>query len=500
MLQRKAGVLLHPTSLPSRYGIGDLGYWAYRFVDFLAQAQMRLWQILPLVPPGAGESPYSSSSAFAGNPLLISLEKLQDMGYLSQADLSHELPEFHLDRVEFDRVKAFKIPLIQKAISHFISLKHHLMDDFKAFQKAQAYWLEDSAIFHAISHEYPKRCWWEWETALAMRDEKALTLFKKKHADTLLAYQVEQYFFEIQWQALRAYAHEHGIEIIGDLPIYVDGHSADVWVHRQYFELAENGKASVVAGVPPDAFSATGQLWGNPLYRWSLLAQDDYLWWQHRLDRALSLTDVLRIDHFRAFAAYWEIPADAKSAMEGKWVNGPGLDFFEKIAMHRQQKIFELPLIAEDLGVIDQAVIDLLESLALPGMKILQFAFGEGNQQPYLPHMHRECAVVYTGTHDNDTTVSWWQNSSEEIKAHVRQYLGISGDDIAWHFNRLALSSVSRWAILTLQDMLSLGNDARMNQPSIPNGNWSWRVRKEALNTEVSSRFSHLVSLYGRNG
>ncbi len=498
MLKRSAGVLLHPTSLPSIYGIGDLGYWAYRFVDFLKQAKMSLWQILPLVPPGAGESPYSSSSAFAANPLLLSLEKLQDSGYLSQEDLSN-IPEFHLDRVDFPRVKAFKIPLIQKAVSHFIALKHQHSDAFKAFEKAQKYWLEDSALFHVIAKQNPDLCWWEWDQPLAMRDLVQLEALKQKYAHEILAYQVEQFLFEKQWTELKDYCHQQGISIVGDLPIYVDGHSADVWVHRKYFDLQENGKSNAVAGVPPDAFSATGQLWGNPLYRWDILAQDDYQWWCERLNRSLQLTDVIRIDHFRAFAAYWKIPALAQSAMEGTWVQGPGIDFFEKIAQNRKQSIAELPLIAEDLGVIDQEVIDLLAKLELPGMKILQFAFGEGNNQPYLPHMHQPRSVIYTGTHDNDTTVSWWQNSNEEVKDHVRRYLGINGDHIAWHFNKLALSSIGQWAILPLQDILGLGNDARMNQPSIPNGNWSWRVRKEALNADVYNSVASLVELYARN-
>jgi 4-alpha-glucanotransferase len=498
MKHRSAGILLHPSSLPSRYGYGDLGDWAKHFVSFLEKAGCQLWQILPIVPPGAGESPYSSTSAFAINPLLISLDRLVETGDLDPEDL-RQVPDFPLDRIDFDLVKSFKRPLIQKAIARMIQRDVPQSIEFNTFLKEQSFWLEDFALFEVLCTKFENQPWWTWPQAYAQRNPDVLSAFKASHHQEILNHQLVQYLIETQWQSLKSLANHKGIKMIGDLPIYVDGHSADLWANQSYFCLDSQGKAEFVAGVPPDAFSEIGQFWGNPLYRWDVLKADGYRWWYERLKRALSQCDVVRIDHFRAFSAYWQIPAGAKTAMEGHWVDGPGVDFFEKIAQKMNCKTQDLPIIAEDLGVIDQKVIDLLETLGLSGMKILQFAFGEGNEQPYLPHMHTQNAVVYTGTHDNDTILGWWRSSDESVRDHVRRYLGISGDQISWDLIRSALKSVCHWAIVPLQDLLCLGNDARMNLPNTANGNWSWRVRGEALNDGVADRFRELTTLYARS-
>ena len=486
--RRRAGILLHPTSLPGPHGIGALGDAAYRFLDWLTEAKMSCWQILPLVPPGAGDSPYSSASAFAISPWLLDLEHLRRDGLLDDSGD----PFGPSNRVDFAAMRAFKSPKLQAAAARLLD-GHALRGELEAFRDNHP-WLADFALFEAIRVQQDQAPWWDWPTPLRDRDAKALAEARAELSTAIAQIEALQFLVDRQWRALKAACNSRGVLLIGDLPIYVDGNSADVWSNRDLFALDANGRSTQVAGVPPDAFSQTGQLWGNPLYRWDRLAQTGYAWWIERIRRAISLTDRVRIDHFRAFSAYWSVPADAEDARGGHWVEGPKMAFFNAV----RDALGDLPILAEDLGVVDDGVIDLLEATKLPGMKVLQFAFGGKADNFYLPHNHTVTSVVYTGTHDNDTTLGWWLKAPEHEQDHVRRYFSVNGHDVVWDLIRAAIGSVAETAIVPMQDTLALGTEARMNTPSVGSGNWGWRLLDDQLRHDVADRLRGLVELYHR--
>jgi len=482
---RSTGVLLHPTSLPGPHGVGALGAHARVFVDWLARARVTLWQVLPLVPPGAGHSPYSSGSAFSGNPFMIDLDELVTAGLLAPHEVTGG-PEAS-DRVDWAAMTAFKGPRLALAAGRVPA------EDLTAY-RLRAPWVEDAALFFALRSSFEGAPYWEWPTALRCREPAALAAARVELGAAVDREVALQLLFERQWNALRAYAAERGVRFVGDMPIYVDADSADVWAAQSMFELDADGRRLDVSGVPPDAFSETGQLWGNPLYRWDRMAEDDYAWWVSRVRRILEQTDLVRIDHFRAFSAYWAVPAGAPDARMGTWRPGPGRALFDAL----RGALGTLPILAEDLGIIDDAVRDLLREVGLPGMKVLQFAFGEKPENHYLPHNHTPASVVYTGTHDNETTMGFWLSTGEHVRDHVRRYFGVSGHDVVWDLIRAALASVSVFAILPFQDLLALGTEARMNVPSVATGNWGWRMRPEMLRDDIAGRLAALTALYGR--
>lgn len=493
---RSTGILLHPTSFPSRFGIGDLGLEAYRFIDFLAQSAQQLWQVLPVGPTGYGNSPYMSYSAMAGNPLIISPDRLRDRGLLSEED-NAELPTFPVEKVDFEQVVQTKIPLLKKAYENF-KAKASSVDqkEFAGFCETKAYWLEDYALFMALKDALEGASWHTWEPGIARRQPEALNHWRQQLDAEIFYHKYVQFEFFRQWSELKQYANMRGIQIIGDIPIYVAHDSADVWAHREFFCLDENtGEAALMAGVPPDYFSATGQLWGNPVYNWEKLQQVEFNWWVQRFQAMLDYVDIIRIDHFRGFQAYWAVTLGETTAMNGQWVEAPGFALFQVL----NEKLGKLPVLAEDLGVITPEVEALRDRFEFPGMKILQFAFGSGSGNPYLPFIYPHNCVVYTGTHDNDTTVGWFNQLSNHEKEDVLRYLGFtSPEGIHWDMIRLALSSVANQAIIPLQDVLGLGNEARMNVPGKPVGNWEWRYQSDTLTQEVGERLKTLTETYGR--
>jgi 4-alpha-glucanotransferase len=495
---RHAGVLAHPTSFPGRYGIGDLGGSAYHFIDFLVKSEQSLWQILPLGPTGYGDSPYQSFSAFAGNPLLISPDKLIQDGFLPAAAVE-DVPAFPKDKVDYGWVIDYKQKLLKRAYEQFHV--YGLGEQRQAFEKfcsKQAYWLDDFAMFMALKNYHVEKeggVWNTWPRDIAQRQPEAMNWWSENLADEIRMHKFLQHLFFKQWLELKAYANERGIRIIGDIPIFVAFDSADVWANSELFSLDENGSPTVVAGVPPDYFSETGQRWGNPLYKWDEMSKNNYSWWSERLKMSFTQTDIVRIDHFRGFDAYWEIPASEETAVVGKWIKGPGQAFFEAM----EENLGELPLIAEDLGVITPEVIALRDRFNFPGMKILQFAFGGEKNSLFLPHTFTHNCVVYNGTHDNETTVGWFGNASEDEKAHVLRYMNAdNGEHIAWDMIRLAYASVANTAVATLQDLMNLGNEARMNFPGKPSGNWQWRYTADMLTDDIAGRLRYLTELYGR--
>jgi 4-alpha-glucanotransferase len=487
--ERASGILLHPTSLPGRYGIGELGDEARAFLRFLGAAGQRLWQVLPLGPTGYGDSPYQSFSAFAGNPLLISTDRLLRDGLLAPSDLD-DLPGFPAERVDFGPVILYKNILLRRAYARFKA-----SGDMQQVEAWYAPWLEDYALFMALKDHHDGAVWSTWAPALVRRDPAALAAARQELADNVDFYRFCQYRFFQDWGDLKREANAAGVRIIGDLPIFVAYDSADAWANQELFFLDAAGRPAVVAGVPPDYFSATGQLWGNPLYRWAAMAHDNYAWWVARLRMALTMFDLARIDHFRGFEAYWEIPAGEPTAIHGRWVQGPHAAFFEAI----RAQLGELPIIAEDLGLITKEVVALRKRFGLPGMVVLQFAPSDP-ENAYLPHIHEQNCVVYTGTHDNDTTRGWWKTTSDAERAFVRRYLGhpVTRRTIAWEFIRLALASVARTAIVPLQDVLNLGSEGRMNIPGVPGGNWGWRYANGALTPSLAARLRDMTELYAR--
>ncbi len=491
---RMSGILLHPTSLPGRWGIGDLGPSARAFADFLGAAGQRLWQVMPLGPTGYGDSPYQCFSAFAGNPLLVSPDDLLVDGLLAAADLA-DIPPFPDGHVDYGAVIPARQAILRRSFARFqAGSTDGQRAALAAFREAARAWLPDYALFAALKEAHGGASWNTWERPIARHELAAVREWQARLADEIAYHEYVQFLFATQWRRLKAYANERDIRIMGDIPIFVAYDSADVWAHPDLFELDDDGAPTVVAGVPPDYFSATGQRWGNPLYRWDVLAQRGYGWWIERFRATFALVDVARIDHFRGFAAYWEVPADAETAINGRWVLGPGAALFEAV----EAALGALPIIAEDLGVITPDVVALRDRLGFPGMRILQFAWSGDPDDPYLPHNFVPHCVVYTGTHDNDTTLGWWQSAPEYERQRVQLYLGRDGSDISWDFIRLALASVAELAIIPLQDVLKLGNEARMNTPGLAGGNWSWRFHEGQLDPDVAGRLRLLTGLYGR--
>ncbi|KAG0571609.1 hypothetical protein KC19_VG026800 [Ceratodon purpureus] len=477
--QRRCGILLHPTSLPGPHGIGDLGKDAYKFIEWLKETGCTVWQVLPLVPPGrrGGEdgSPYAGADANCGNTLLISLDCLVHDGLLDKADLPKPVP---VKRMNCAKVAAAKDPLIMKAAAKLVSMSSgKLNEELAKFRNDPniSTWLEEAALFAAIDQATKATTWWTWPSHLRDRDPKAMKAARNEHKGFIDNFVAAQFLFQRQWQALHKYANDAGIRILGDMPFYVGGHSADVWAHRSLFELdPKSGAPTQVSGVPPDAFSATGQLWGSPLYNWKEMARDKYSWWATRLRRAYELYDEFRIDHFRGFAGYWAVPATAKNALSGKWKAGPGKAFFTAMKEAVGKKI---DIIAEDLGVITSDVISLRKTLHAPGMAVLQFAYGNNSRNPHLLHNHEFDQVVYPGTHDNDTCVGWWKKATDKEKESAKKYLRFKKeDDVHWEFIRAATASVAKTTIIPMQDVMGLDNNSRMNIPATQAGNWGWRV------------------------
>ena len=496
--ERLAGVLLHPTSLPGKWVVGDLGEAASRFVDKLHDAGVHLWQVLPLGPTGFGDSPYAARSTFAGNELLISLDMLYEDGYLELVDILSRPPA--CERVDYGLARTVKMPLLRKAAMAFLE---EPAADYEEFCREKAWWLDDYALYQVLCDQYNDSRWFSvWDEALRRRDPQALEKERQRYAEEIELYKVYQYFFFTQWTALRKYANGCGVRIIGDIPIFVAPDSVDAWTNTRLLKIDEEGHQEASSGVPPDAFSATGQLWGNPLYRWSEHERTGFAWWVSRIRETLKMCDIVRIDHFRGFAACWEVPAGEDTAMNGKWVPSPGQKLLDAL---RRELGDELPIIAEDLGVITPDVEVLRDRNGLPGMKILQFAFSAAEDgeidasNAYLPHNVDENSVIYTGTHDNDTTLGWYMSQDDGMKDIVRRYFECGDEDIVYRFIRAALGSRSRYAIIPFQDVLGLGTDARMNVPSTcGTSNWSWKMTQSMLDDDNFGRLKYYIRMYAR--
>lgn len=504
--KRASGILLHPTSFPGRFGVGDLGDEAFRFVDFLARSGQHLWQVLPLGPTGYGDSPYQCFSAFAGNPLLISPQALVTEKFLEKRDIAH-LPAIPAERVDYSRAIDLKKRVLDRAFERF----RHTTDtglraDFETFCQQNSSWLEDYALFRALKSANGGKAWYDWDARLAGREAGAL---RQARDDLRLEIEAEkffQYLFFKQWGALKEYANKASISIIGDIPIFVALDSADVWTQPDQFKLDQEMRPLVVAGVPPDYFSPTGQLWGNPIYAWDRMRADRFRWWIERISATLRIFDIVRIDHFRGFAAAWEVPGGDKTAERGQWVKTPGRELFAAI----RSELGDVPIIAEDLGVITPDVDALRDDFKLPGMRILEFGFGGDSSSRDLPHNYPRNSVVYTGTHDNDTVAGWFRSTPgegstrdaaaiERERNYCLEYLNSDGSEIQWDFIRAVMASVADTAIVPLQDVLGLGTEARMNLPGTTSGNWSWRYQAHALADELASRLADLARIYGRN-
>jgi len=484
VFKRSSGILLHPTSLPGRFGIGDLGPAIYRWIDFLAATGSGLWQVLPLGPTGYADSPYQCFSAMAGNPYLISPELLVKDGLLVEDDLQN-LPDFPLSQVDYGNVIPWKVDILQKAYRRHKETGR-LAAEFSAFREENDAWLENFALFMAIKQAHGLRPWTEWPAALRDRQPHAITAFRDTNRDGIIEqHAFDQFLFSRQWSSVKAYANQKNIQIIGDIPIYVAHDSSDVWSNPELFQLDEQGKPIVVAGVPPDYFSKTGQLWGNPIYRWDKIAKSDFAWWKMRLEMVLKQVDIIRLDHFRGFAGYWEVPAKETTAVNGRWVPGPGAPIFTALKNH----LGELPLIAEDLGHITPNVNVLRDQFNLPGMRIFQFGLEGGNEDPFVPHNYEENCVAYTGTHDNDTSAGWYTVANPDHQNFARYYLNLGEQPTNLQFTRAMIrrlwQSLAVFTIAPLQDFLGLGTQARMNYPGTTSGNWQWRMQEDMLSTEL---------------
>jgi 4-alpha-glucanotransferase len=494
--ERISGVLLHPTSLPSPYGIGDLGYLAYHFIDFLIESKQSLWQILPIGPTGFGDSPYQSFSSFAGQPLIISPDKLIEENLLDYEDINNS-HSFHSHKIDYGLVINYKFSLLKKAYSNFNKSSNNiLIKEYELFCNNNKQWLDDYALFMACKDYFGGKVWSEWDTTIANPTQESKDLWREKLYTEVNYYKFIQYIFYKQWTDLKNYANKNGIKIIGDIPIFVSYDSSDVWANRELFSLDSNGYPTDVAGVPPDYFSESGQLWGNPLYNWAIHKKTNYKWWISRLSHNLQLVDIIRIDHFRGFESYWSIPYGNKTAINGTWKKGPSNDLFDAICHSLGN---DLPIIAEDLGIITDEVKKLRDDYNLPGMKILQFAFEDMKDNDFLPHNYTFNTICYSGTHDNDTTVGWYQKVDENKKDKVRRYMNTDANNISWDFIRTCFSSVSQMAIVPLQDILSLDTNARMNLPGTSMGNWQWRYTEDMLNNNIIHRLKQITILFGRN-
>ena len=495
---RYSGVLVHPTSFPSPYGIGDMGRGAHEFIDFLAMAGQHLWQVLPLGPSGNGNSPYQSYSVFAGQTLLISPELLIEKKLLTEADV-HPIPEFNADRVDYDKVTTYKTSLFKKAYEHFRhTADKNLLEEYDSFQSNNQYWLDDYCLYMAGKDYHNGLPWYEWEDSLLDPTPKERASWMKLLTSEIDYYRFIQFAFFSQWYELKDYANKKGIAIIGDIPIFTAPDSADVWANKELFKLDSKGHPLEVAGVPPDYFSATGQLWGNPLYDWDAMKDDGYRWWIERVRNQLDQVDYIRIDHFRGFEAYWAVPAGEETAMNGKWKKGPGEALFEAI----QKALGEdLPIFAEDLGIITPEVEKLRDTLGFPGMKILQFGFDGTGESTFLPHQlsTRNC-ICYTGTHDNDTTCGWYEHTSEQSKDKVRRYMNTDASSVSWDFIRTCLGTIAKYAIFPVQDLLKLGSEHRMNTPGTATGNWEFRYRSGLLDEGMAKGLKQMTELFGRWG
>jgi len=489
---RTSGILLHPTSLPGKYGIGSLGQQAFKFVDFLENAGQKLWQVLPMGHTGYGDSPYQCFSIYAGNPILIDLECLMNEGLLHVNDLPKG---FHLpdDKVEFGNVIDFKKAALNIAYLNFLK-SNKAKNDYQAFVAKNDFWLQDYALFIAIKESLGGMPWWDWQKNLKFRNTSTLGTFVIENQEKINFHKFVQYIFSKQWQSVKEYANNKGISIVGDIPLYVAHDSADVWSNYQVFRFDQHRNPTGVAGVPPDYFSSTGQLWGNPLYDWDYMKKNGFKWWINRIKATIEIYDIVRIDHFRGFEAYWAVPFGDETAVNGTWVQAPGQALFETV----KKELGNLPIIAEDLGIITPEVEELRDNFEFPGMKILQFAFHSKEGNNYLPHNYSRNFVVYTGTHDNDTLRGWFDALEPEIKHKVLDYTDANPNNIVNKLIRLAWSSTVRMAIIPLQDLLNLGSEARMNIPGIPGGNWQWRFREEQLSPDKARWLKHLTEIFNR--
>ncbi|MBI4429551.1 MAG: 4-alpha-glucanotransferase [Ignavibacteriales bacterium] len=492
--ERSSGILLHPTSLPGNYGIGDLGAAAYHFVDWLVVAGQKIWQMLPVGPVGMGNSPYMSFSAFAGSPLLVDLDDLAARGWLDKTDLEKGR-SFSRNRVDYPAVIQFRQELLERAANGFCRLG--TADDkseFESFCDANAHWLEEYGLFMAFHDKFGGSPWNLWEKEVARRYAKAIRKRISDLRDSIQMHKFIQWSFGRQWKSLKKYANDRQVKLIGDIPIFVAHNSADVWSNPESYYLDNTMHPNVVAGVPPDYFSRTGQRWGNPLYRWDVMKKNGYAWWVERFRAMFQLFDIVRIDHFRGFVAYWEIPASEKTAEHGRWVEGPKDDLFHTVL----KRLGRLPIIAEDLGFIVPEVHVLRDQFQFPGMKILQFAFGSGTDNPFLPHRYISNCVVYTGTHDNDTTCGWFLTANDQEKSFMKKYINVDSQDIHWTLMRLGSQSVADLSIFPLQDVLGLGKEARMNYPGKSLGNWEWRFTWDQVKPDHAQRLHELSVLYER--
>ncbi len=503
---RSCGILLHPTSFPGGHGVGDLGSAALEFIDFLTRAKQSLWQMLPLGPTGYGDSPYQCFSAFAGNPLLISLDRLAEEGWLDAASLQGV--QFIEGRASYEAAHAFKLPLLAHAAARFGERASAAQrEEFESFCARQAAWLDDFALFMAAKRLYNLAPWYEWDPPHRDRERHAMERLRASEKDDIHAVKFAQWAFFRQWQAIRESCHARGISLMGDIPIYAAGDSADVWRERHLWHLDASGRPTFMSGVPPDYFSATGQLWGNPIYRWDVMEHEGFRWWIDRFRATFELFDVVRVDHFRGFQAYWQVPGGETTAARGEWKPGPGARLFEVV----EKELGKLAIVAENLGVITPEVEAIRKQFEYPGMAILQFAFGKDPQAPdFKPHNYPRELVAYSGTHDNDTTMGWWTSSGAgdstrteadilEERQHTLEYLGLQdGHEMNWSFVRALTASVASTVVFPAQDLLGLGKDARMNMPSTLGCNWLWRLTPGQLTPEIASRLARLVELYDR--
>ena len=492
---REQGILMPVSSIPSRYGMGTFGRESYEFVDFLKKAGQKLWQILPLGPVGYGASPYQSFSTFAGNPYYIDLEFLIEDGYLTREECDACDFGNHENYIDYEKMYLQRFPLLRKAWERAVKKGLETKKDYVAFLKKSMNWLDDYALYMALKDAFPGKCFIEWERDIRLREPLAMAKYRRELADEIRFYQFQQYLFDKQWRELKLYANKAGVKIVGDIPIYVAFDSADTWAHPELFQLDESGMPTAVAGCPPDAFSSTGQLWGNPLYNWEYHQKTNYAWWMQRIGYCYELYDVVRIDHFRGFDEYWSVPYGAETAAGGHWEEGPGIELFETM----KRKLGKKRVIAENLGFLTDSVVKLLEDTGYPGMKVLQFAFDANGESIYLPHNYDHNCVVYTGTHDNETTAGWITTRTEQDREFLERYLNRKRDeDLCWELIRTAAASVADIAIIPMQDYLALGNEARINTPSTLGENWKWRMSKGAATDELAEKIYGLTKMYGR--
>ncbi|MHB8904754.1 MAG: 4-alpha-glucanotransferase [Melioribacteraceae bacterium] len=494
-IERSAGILLHPTSLPGKFGIGDLGPNAFEFVEFLKKAGQTLWQVFPLGPTGYGDSPYQCFSAFAGNPLLISPELLYKDGLLDDNELHDNIPHYDSHKIDFGSVINYKYSLLRKAFNNFKKKNVQFENECGVFCEKNNYWLDDYSLFMAAKQFHGGILWTQWNPTIALR--KNIPEWKNKLKDEIEFQKFLQFTFDKQWTDLRIFANNNGIKIIGDMPIFIAYDSADLWANKELFTVREDGSLEFVAGVPPDYFSATGQLWGNPLYKWKEMEKDNFAWWKKRISKLFEMADFLRIDHFRGFDAYWEIPGDAKTAIEGRWVKAPGEKLFNSI----RKSLGDLPIIAEDLGVITDSVEALRDNFDFPGIKILQFGLGIDGDKKFLPHNHIKNCVIHTGSHDNETTLGFLtteKNKNSGIYEWAQKYFNYYGDNLTYELIRSAYASVANICVIPMQDILNLNNEARMNLPGTLGGNWTWRFTWDQISDGLANHYKEMCVMFER--